>query len=101
MRSIEEIKNNKNIEIKIIMGNEFIGSVVLDGVECSLIFTIDGNREHVSVAPYNDETTPTWEMMCQLKDIIFKDEELVYQIHPPKSEYVNLKNNCLHMWHIF
>lgn len=33
-----------------------------------------------------------------LKDIFFDDEEEVYQIHPKKSEYVNLSENCLHLW---
>lgn len=41
---------------------------------------------------------PTWDDMCVLKDIFFDDEEEVYQIHPKKSEYVNLSENCLHLW---
>ena len=41
---------------------------------------------------------PTWDDMCALKDIFFDDEEEVYQIHPKKSEYVNLSENYLHLW---
>lgn len=36
--------------------------------------------------------------MCYLKDVFFEDEEEVYQIHPPKSQYVNIRENCLHLW---
>ena len=36
--------------------------------------------------------------MCELKDMFFDDEEEAYQIMPKKSEYVNLKDNCLHLW---
>ena len=28
----------------------------------------------------------------------FEDEEEAYQIHPKKSEYINLSQNCLHLW---
>ena len=54
--------------------------------------------DHVSVAPYKKNRIPTWEQMCQVKEVCFKDEEEAYEIHPPKSEYVNLKDNCLHLW---
>lgn len=54
--------------------------------------------DHVSVAPYKKNRIPTWEQMCEVKDVCFNDEEEAYEIHPPKSEYVNMKDNCLHLW---
>ena len=54
--------------------------------------------EHASVAPINHRKVPTWSQMCEFKDLCFKDEEEVVQVHPPKSEYVNIKGNCLHLW---
>ena len=54
--------------------------------------------EHVSVSPKHKFNIPTWNDMCVLKDVFFGDEEEVYQIHPPKSQYVNLVDNCLHLW---
>lgn len=42
--------------------------------------------------------TPTWEEMCRLKDMFFRDDEVVVQYHPAKSEYVNNMPNCLHLW---
>lgn len=41
---------------------------------------------------------PSWEDMCMIKDIFFREDEAVIQIHPPKSEYVNNVPNCLHLW---
>lgn len=66
---------------------------------CSVIWTrnMDG-WEHVSVSPKHKFNIPSWEDMCRLKDVFFDDEEEVYQIHPPKSHYVNMVNNCLHLW---
>ena len=54
--------------------------------------------EHVSVAPTHKFRIPSWDDMAELKDICFEDEEEVYQVHPPKSRYVNIKENCLHLW---
>lgn len=54
--------------------------------------------EHVSFSPYDHSKTPSWDDMCFLKDIFWGDEEQVIQIHPKKSEYVNIMQNCLHLW---
>jgi len=58
----------------------------------------EDGMEHVSVSPMDERITPTWDDMCQIKDAFWGDEEEVYQIHPPKSEYVNMVENCLHLW---
>lgn len=52
--------------------------------------------EHISVSLRN--RCPTWEEMCYLKDLFWEAEDTVVQYHPPKSEYVNLAKNCLHLW---
>ena len=61
-----------------------------------------GFVEHVSVSLYNESRkTPTWEEMCEVKDIFWKPNEEVHQIHPPESQYVHGVggvNNILHLW---
>jgi hypothetical protein len=52
--------------------------------------------EHVSVSAHG--RTPTWDEMCWVKDLFWKEDECVVQYHPPKSEYVNCHPNCLHLW---
>ena len=56
--------------------------------------------EHVSVSPCSKkrQTCPTWEEMCEIKDMFFEPEETVVQYHPAKSEYVNINPYCLHLW---
>lgn len=58
----------------------------------------EAGYEHVSISPVHKFRVPSWDDMCELKDIFFDDEEEVYQIHPPKSHYVNIQENCLHLW---
>ena len=70
--------------------------------DCGTCSVIWGNNEdgmeHVSISPVHKFRIPSWDDMCALKDIFFYDEEEAYQIHPKKSEYVNFKSNCLHLW---
>ena len=61
--------------------------------------------EHVSarvcVEKYHGklkERCPTWGEMCLLKDIFFKEDEVVVQYHPKKEDYVNIHPNVLHLW---
>jgi len=53
--------------------------------------------EHVSVT-INRNRTPTWEIMCHVKNMFWDVEDSVIQFHPPGSVYVNRNENCLHLW---
>lgn len=58
----------------------------------------DGTEwQHVSVSSKN--WTPTWEIMCKIKDLFWDPEVVVVQYHPKKSDYVNNHPHCLHMFH--
>lgn len=52
--------------------------------------------DHVSVSLAT--RCPTWDEMCAVKSLFFDDEEVVMQLHPAKSQYVNLHPFCLHLW---
>lgn len=57
-----------------------------------------GGWDHVSIVPLNQKRVPTWEVMCLLKDMCFNEDEVVMQLHPAKKDYVNVHNECLHLW---
>jgi len=52
--------------------------------------------DHVSVSLRN--RCPTWEEMCFVKDLFWREDETVVQFHPKKSKYVNKMQYCLHLW---
>lgn len=54
--------------------------------------------KHVSVSILKQERCPTWQEMCYIKDIFWDHEECVFQLHPPRSKYVNNHPYCLHLW---
>ena len=51
--------------------------------------------EHVSVSL--PSRCPTWEEMCFIKSLFWSEDDCVIQYHPPKSDYVNNHQYCLHM----
>lgn len=54
--------------------------------------------QHVSVSFGPNKSTPSWELMCKIKELFFEDEDAVVQFHPAKSQYVNNHAGCLHLW---
>lgn len=55
-----------------------------------------GGWEHVSVSRH--DRCPTWDEVCQVKDLFWGAEDVVVQFHPRRSEYVNNHKFSLHLW---
>lgn len=64
--------------------------------DMTVIWSYGGGWEHVSID--GKKRMPSWDEMCQLKDMFFTDDECCVQYHPPKREYVNNIQHCLHIW---
>lgn len=54
--------------------------------------------QHVSVSFGAVRGTPSWEVMCKVKELFWEPEDWVVQFHPAESEYVNMHHGCLHLW---
>ena len=61
-----------------------------------VIASNDLGWEHVSVSL--QDRCPTWEDMSYVKKLFWSDDDLVVQMHVPKSDYVNCHPHCLHLW---
>jgi hypothetical protein len=68
----------------------------LKGVSLAVIASDGAGWDHVSVSTRT--RCPTWEEMCWIKDKFWGPEEAAMQLHPPKSDWVNCHNFCLHLW---
>ena len=98
MKTLEEIMESRRIIINqtgLDGGNGFITLPLWRG---TVVWSDGAGWDHVSVSPESKRITPSWDDMCKLKDIFWGDEEMAIQIHPKKSEYVNMVENCLHLW---
>ena len=93
--------NEYRIELyKGVRGNEYNGifSIPINNKNFIVIASNGLDWEHVSVHIENVERCPKWNEMCQIKEMFFEDEEVVMQLHPKKSEYVNVHPYTLHLW---
>lgn len=80
------------------LGDEYNGAFKLK-IKGETYYVIASNGEgweHVSIS--HKHKIPSWKTMCELKDLFFHEDEVVMQLHPKKSEYVNKHKNCLHLW---
>jgi len=53
--------------------------------------------EHVSIT-INRNRTPSWDIMCFIKDTFWDDNDVVIQFHVSKKEHINNHDYCLHLW---
>ncbi len=103
MKNINEIKSMTIVSRDIDGGAGYIKipHIKKDGTKtvkkASVIYSVGGGWEHVSVALLNGNT-PTWDDMCFIKDEFWTDDDVVMQLHPRRADYVNVKDNCLHLW---
>ena len=71
--------------------------MVINGKPYFIIASFDEGWQHVSVSCFYN-IMPTWDIMEIIKNKFFRDDEFVVEYHPKKEDYVNNKENCLHMW---
>jgi hypothetical protein len=58
----------------------------------------DGKRWiHVSVS--RQDRLPSWDELVAVKELFIGAEREAVQFLPPRSQWVNMHDNCLHIWH--
>ena len=62
----------------------------------TVIAAYGGGWDHVSASLRH--RCPTWYEMEKVKNLFFYPEEVCWQVHPAQSNYVNVSQNCLHIW---
>ena len=77
-------------------GNNGYFVIPFESFELAVIASDGAGWEHVSVSL--SKRTPNWREMCFIKEMFWDDEDCVVQYHPPRSDYVNNHDNCLHLW---
>ena len=98
MKTIDAISINPRVLIGQKGSDGFNGEIHFPLWKGSFICSTGAGWEHVSVHPYKMSYVPSWDDMCKVKEIFWKDDEAVIQVHPAKKDYVNNMPNCLHLW---
>lgn len=68
----------------------------MDGQNIRAIASAGFGWEHVSISLI--DRCPTWNEMCNVKSLFWDDDDCVIQYHPPKKDYINNHEYCLHLW---
>lgn len=104
------MKNLNALQRIDIYGNGYLGDEhngafkINNGKDFYFVIASDGDGfDHVSVTRHKNNGTnikkcPTLDEMKKIKNIFFKDDEIVYQIFPSSDEYINEHPYCLHLW---
>lgn len=92
-------------------GSRYGAFAIVHGVTMLLCIADSGEAtqwEHVSVTVRvkrkvgkhvkEFQRTPDWAEMCVVKNLFWNEDETVVQFHPPKRDYINNHENCLHLW---
>lgn len=91
MRPLRQIRRNKKVRLGDATVNGGYGEIQTEGFRAFVVWGSDEDGwEHVSISPFSVDYIPSWEEMCMVKDIFWREEEAVLQIHPPKQKYVNI-----------
>lgn len=54
--------------------------------------------EHITVVKQGSSHPPSWEEMCWVKSLFWRDDECVLQYHPPRADYIDDHPCVLHLW---
>lgn len=104
MKDIKEIWNNKRLRFLRFLRSKDeqrvnLGGDTIEPVSNKVLhwkFTRDMGWEHLSVS--TKTKCPTWEQMCFMKEQFWNDDEVCYQLHPKKEDYISNHDYCLHIW---
>lgn len=66
--------------------------------ECSAINFNDEEWEHIMLNLEEHNRCASYEEMSVLKETFWEENEIAIQVHPKKSEYINLRQYALHLW---
>lgn len=103
MRDVNEILNDRRV--RKIYKNVYNGKVMKIKME---VHSMKGSDkalvcisrvlgwEHLSVSFKNK--IPSWEVMNEMKEMFFRDDEDAFQYHPKKDDYINNNEYTLHIW---
>lgn len=98
MRELDKIKDNYAVSVEQEGLDGFMAYWEFNSRKYLIIVSNGGGWEHISISSVSGNHLPSWNTMCALKNLCFLPGETVVQYHPAESNYVNIVNDCLHLW---
>jgi hypothetical protein len=67
-----------------------------NGITLRVVCSDGDGWDHISVSL--PDRCPTWEEMEYVRELFFRPDETVMQLHPSKDQHINNHPYCLHLW---
>lgn len=109
MKNLDNISNFRRIDLygDGFLGDEANGAFIIDRYnngEFYLVIASNGQGwDHVSVTIHKKnggsvKKCPSYQEMMMIKEKLFSEEDVVFQLHPREEDYINTHPYCLHLW---
>ena len=109
MKNLDNISNFRRIDLygDGFLGDEANGAFIIDRYnngEFYLVIASNGQGwDHVSVTIHKKNggpvnKCPSYQEMMMIKEKLFSEEDVVFQLHPREEDYINTHPYCLHLW---
>lgn len=66
--------------------------------ECQILVSRDNDKLHLSIS--HENRYPTWDEIKAARYKYMPADMMVAMLLPPEGEYVNVHENCFHLWEI-
>lgn len=66
--------------------------------ECLVMVSIDGGKWHLSIS--HPSRYPTYDEIKEARYKFIPNNATVAMLFPPKEEFINVHQNCFHLWEI-
>ena len=96
MKAFDEIRGDRRFQSLQTGEDGGNGFVTIRGKIFTVVYSDGGGWDHVSVSFRN--RCPSWDEMCEIKDMFFRPDECCIEYHPAEKDYVNVHPYCLHIW---
>jgi hypothetical protein len=66
--------------------------------ECTILYGVENGLWHLSIS--HEERLPAWEEIKWVRYQFCPKDIMMAMILPPEDQYVNLHENCFHLWQL-
>lgn len=109
MKNLNNINNFRRMDLygDGFVGDEHNGAFIINKYKNGEFYLVIASNkqgwDHVSVFMHRKngksiKKYPTFEEMKMIKEKLFSEEEVVFQLHPREEDYINTHPYCLHLW---
>ena len=93
MKTFEQIIKHNNVKLEKQGEDGGVFWIKIGTSEFCIVASFGDGWDHISASIYNKDRCPKWSEMCEIKDILFNENETVVQYYQAKNDHY-----WMHIW---